>query len=145
MKRLALGAVACVLVLAGFMAIGQPWQSTNAQDQRTIPVFFGSDLQSTDYEEGESCGASLDLFRFVQTDYQVVIRNENNTVIAIQTLRGLAEPTLDDNFQCKGNFNIIVPESEFYTVYLGEERVVAFSASQFPLDPLDGVLISINE
>lgn len=146
MRRIVLG-VAVVFVMV-FAAIGVGFlDSSRAEEGRSIPIrvvrYYDSASSSLDL--GDECGFSLDIFRFFLTDQQIVIRNENDTVIAVRTLDdGVYGQTDNARYECELETNIPVPDATFYTVYLGDERITAYSKDEFPIDPLKGVWITLD-
>lgn len=140
MKRVMLVVAAVALILSGYVAGGGFWRSVDAQDDRVIPVFLSRYMGDVG-TVGDPCSVPLDL-QFFPGSAQVTVRNESNVVIAIQTLEGVIELSSSGSNFCKGQISIPVPDADFYVVYFGEERVVGYSASQFPISDNDGVWIS---
>lgn len=137
MKRGIITVVAVLLFGVGFVASMQPWERARAQDDRFIEITTTRKLSPSVYsaeDDGDDCGYPPDIFRFFTTDAQLVIRNEADEIVAIQTLTGTVETDEPEFTYCRGSFSVAVPEASFYTVYLGEERIQGYAADEFPLD-----------
>jgi hypothetical protein len=62
-----------------------------------------------------------------------VVRNQHDEIIAIQDLEGTIQKTEANDWTCEAYYEIDVPEATFYTVYLGDERIVGYAADDFPI------------
>lgn len=149
--RMPFAALAVIGLLAlGYMAT-TAWlgDASAEEEQRAIPIeaSISASGSSNFIKDGMSCSMSLKFPRFVLANQQIVIRNEHNTIVALFTLSG-GEWAYDeelDQFDCNIEADIPVPDADFYTVYLGEERVVAYSADELPIDEFDRILINVDD
>lgn len=143
MKRLSVLLVAVLLASMG-------WHVAAADDPVVIHINAMSyrDNQpesdgSKPHENGEACRWPLPTIDIMFAYYQVTIRDEAGTIVAVETLdAGVireSEDTIGSAF-CEQDLAIEVPERAFYTVYLSgldEVRVTTYSREELPIDSLD--------
>lgn len=113
-------------------------------DDRSIAIVAVKFSDSGFFEEGESCGFSADPLRLLGTNEQIIVRDESDKVIAMFTLDGGEWSTTDTpgKLECQIEHDLLVPEAEFYSVHLGDERIKTYAASELPVsNPFDRVWI----
>jgi hypothetical protein len=130
------------LLIGGYVSYTFVFNDAAAQEGRTIPVQVQRSLpDSTILDSGDSCSFSSDILRFPLTNSQIVITDENEVIVAIHGVVGNVDRSSSGSLFCTAELDIPVPEASFYTVHLGDERIVGFSESEFPVDPINEVWI----
>lgn len=134
-------------VVAGIAVYGVLFLPSEAQQEdRVIPIHASKFTEPGIVEEGDGCSISVDdpLSR-LGTREQIVVKDETDTIIALATLEGgtWEQAQTPGKLECNIDIELSVPTAEFYTVYLGDERIRAYTADSFPLnDPFDVVRLS---
>lgn len=118
---------------------------TTAQEERVIPVRVSKFSESDSIEVGDSCSMSRDI-SMIHTDHQIVVTDEAGDIVALLDLDGGSweESPSGLGFQCVIDRDLEVPEASFYTVYLGDERIVGYAASDFPIDAFEEAWINLD-
>jgi hypothetical protein len=138
--------VAFIGLVLGTVASGGLWltnEATGADTDRVIPVRATTPSEERDYAEiGDSCGVYADFPALMLTKRQIVVKDEQGTIIAVENLEGVYEKgTFDLEAQCVMDLEIDVPDAAFYTVYVGEGRITTYQADDFPIDVFDTLSI----
>ena len=143
MKRLAVIVSIVVVLVAGAAVAVLAQPATPTQEERAIPVTVTSALPD-DHDRG-FCAVPIAGLDVANAAEQLVVTDQAGTILAIHTLaNGVLEQGTDGSLRCLLDVSIPVPAAEFYTLYLGDQRVTGFSAAQFPLDGADTVRIQIE-
>lgn len=145
MRRVMIGAAAVLCMLVTALGVTLLTSGSVAQSDRTIPVTairFNHD--STD-AEGERCVIPLTGITMGFTPQQVVVTDESSSIVAIEDLAATWELTDDgDSLRCLVELAIPVPEAEFYTVWLGEQRLRGYAGDAFPVSDADAIGLSFD-
>lgn len=147
MKRYGLGLLGLLLLIAGYVSMARPWDSATAQvEERVIPVSarYGPFPDENPSPIGEPCRIIDDKVPSARAPYQVVVTNESGTIIAMHSLKGTLQLGEDGKRHCVADAEVRVPEASYYTVYLGEQRLIGYAADAFPIDPNDSVVLSFG-
>lgn len=127
---------------------GTTSQAPDKSAGQFIPVWavkYYFDTAETTVEIGDDCHFSLDVTRFFVIDQQIVVRDQNDEIIALQDLEGKVTQREGGSLECVGEFQVQVPQAKFYTVYLGDERIVGFTATDFPIPNDEAVWITFRQ
>lgn len=129
--------VILVIIVTTFGQV--PIANTVAQGETMIPVnvvtFRPEAERGT--TAGDPCAAPFLEPNQEQQPRQIVVRNESDTIIAIETVpvegewaafESVVDPTL--TLGCNHRLEITVPGASFYTVFIEETRLVGYAADE---------------
>jgi len=149
MKRGIIAIVAVLLISGGYVVSIQPWKGAVAQEGRIIPINVMSHRDNADgsLANGEECGWNLGTLNVLWADPQLIVRDQGDNIVAMETLEGgtIRRGDIPSSAFCELALNITVPDAEYYTLYLAsleEIRIMGFRADDFPID--DFAPISID-
>ena len=149
MKRWALAVAFVAAVLVGAAGgYGLMSREAGAEDARSIPFHVSRMGLSMDlFKVGDECRAPLDVFSYLQTYQQVIVTNAQGDIVGMKDLNdGVVEdPTTGTSYTCQFSFSITVKDSEFYTVWLGNQRIQSIDRNSFPLQPQQEIWIALPE
>jgi len=143
MKRLAVLLSAFLLVATGYAMSSQPWRSADAQESRIVPVTVIDTNTVGSYQLGDICNVYVNVGGVVNTRRQIVVKNEDEKIIAMQNFEGKAQEYAGQ-LSCVSNVDMALPEAEFYTLYLEDTRIAGYASSSFPLNPAEILQIVID-
>jgi hypothetical protein len=144
-RWLVVAMTATVMALLVVMAVREVNYKVVAQEDRVIPITALSLLpDDTSKTIGDACSFAPDLLRYYLTEPQIVVTDETGTIVAMRDILGEIERASSGSLTCVADFDIPVPDVEFYTVYIGDERVVGYRQDEFPVDPFKEVWINFD-
>lgn len=139
--------IAITLSTVGTLYVS-PWSAeVRADGNRSIPFqvtnWYGD---TATLKEGNSCAVSLDILKYFTTDQQIVVKDESDRIIKVKTLSDgvLKASSSESGFFCNFDFSLDVPDAQFYTVYVNDERITTLSPDDFPIDPVDAIYVTID-
>lgn len=137
MRRL-LVLMVCVVVMSGTISVA-------AQDtSQSIPVTGHWD-ESRNPELVEA-GSECTVINPDGFPYQVVIRDESDTIVAVGDLIGAWGEHADHDFLvCLFDLAIPVPDRAFYTVFLDDQRLYTYAATSLPVADEDVIDLTIPD
>lgn len=136
-----LGLLALVLITAPMGLL------VHAEDgARVIPIEARGSVfpQENTTPAGEACRLIDNAIPGIRIPYQVTVTGANGDILAIESLKGeLVEDDRGDR-RCVSDLEIEVPDSAFYVVYLGEQRILGYGADEFPIPAEDSIVLILD-
>lgn len=131
-----------VLAISAWVLSAQAGESTDL----VIPIgATDSARERTSAKAGDACHIYSRDPEAKTAKQQIVVRDEHDTIIAVQNLEGLlTEGSSGSSLRCNVDLEVPVPDSEFFTVYVGDRRIQAYSSDEFPIDVWDAIILHFD-
>ncbi len=126
MRKPLLAVVAMFFVFAAVFAVSWPFLTgARAQDGATINGYISErryGWAESNLIEGSDCWFTGEQFGFYNSNrLHIVVRNEDNTVIALHEVRGVIAANVEfDFYTCEEYLDFTLPDAAFYVVSIND-------------------------